>query len=211
MDNAVNLIITDNVLIKYEGSYEEVVIPEGVREIGVSAFDRIESIKKIILPESVKVIQKWAFFGCKNLEEIILPQGLLSIGVRAFCCTAIKKIVIPGGVEIAEEAFGRCDLLQDVSIGEGIKILNESCFLAVPFLKNGEIAGDFGNNRAQLLLGLQKTNRYFSAFRIERNWRKSFQRMRIEKDHDSCRNISYWKADICKMQNENSRPNRRRV
>ena len=122
MANTENLIITDGVLTKYVGDSEEVIVPEDVREIGVSAFDRVETIKKITLPESIKVIAKWAFYGCKNLEDINLPKGLLSIGANAFCCTSIKKIVIPGGAEIAEEAFGRCDLLNEVIFEEGIKI-----------------------------------------------------------------------------------------
>ena len=76
--------IEDGVLIKYNGSAEEVVIPEGVTTIGNNAFAYNMTIKKLVLPESLLYIEKRAFDCCENLEEIVMPYGIMSIGDYAF-------------------------------------------------------------------------------------------------------------------------------
>lgn len=51
-----NFQIVKDVLLKYTGDEERVVVPEGVTRIG----DR-------------------AFFDCKNLKEVVLPGSLIRI------------------------------------------------------------------------------------------------------------------------------------
>ena len=45
--------IVDNVLLKYKGFDETVVIPDGVKVIGRQAFCFKSGIKKVVIPENV--------------------------------------------------------------------------------------------------------------------------------------------------------------
>ena len=45
--------IQDNVLVKYSGSETEIVIPDGVIEIGDRAFEDQKKIVSVTMPESV--------------------------------------------------------------------------------------------------------------------------------------------------------------
>lgn len=53
---------------------KSVIIPEGVKEVGESAFSGCESIETIKVPKTVKKIDEYVFEGCSNLKEIVLPQ-----------------------------------------------------------------------------------------------------------------------------------------
>ena len=50
---------------------KEIEIPEGVIEIGVSAFEGCRKLIKVIIPSSIKLIGSKAFMDCDNLKEII--------------------------------------------------------------------------------------------------------------------------------------------
>lgn len=46
---------------------QEIVIPEGVREIGLSAFVNCDNLRSMVIPESVSSIGRNAFSGCNQL------------------------------------------------------------------------------------------------------------------------------------------------
>lgn len=52
---------------------KEIVIPEGVEEIGDMAFHGDAYLEKITFPSTLKKIGKDAFSECQNLEEITIP------------------------------------------------------------------------------------------------------------------------------------------
>ena len=72
---------------------KEVVLPEGIVEIGERAFHACQ-LFHINLPSSVKVIGDCAFWETP-LTEITLPEGIESIGHGAFDRSSITEIVIP--------------------------------------------------------------------------------------------------------------------
>ena len=55
-------------LVRYIGSEEEVTVPEGVTVIGEAAFASSFYLKKVHFPSSLKEIKKLAFYNCINLE-----------------------------------------------------------------------------------------------------------------------------------------------
>ena len=57
-------------------SYE---IPQGIEEIGVSAFENCENLKSVIIPDSVTSIGDNAFEQCNALSSVIIPDGVTSI------------------------------------------------------------------------------------------------------------------------------------
>lgn len=94
-------------------SLASVSIPASVTEIGPEAFLGCESLKSVSIPRSVTKIGSVAFYGCKSLESVTLPKSLAEIGPEAFDgCESLKSVSIPRSVtKIGESAFNNCDNL----------------------------------------------------------------------------------------------------
>ena len=88
------------------GLKTEVVIPEGVTEIGEGAFS-CSYMPSVRLPSTLKKIEKQAFMYAHNLTKITLPDGLETIGDEAFSGWRFKKaIVLPASIKsIGKKAF----------------------------------------------------------------------------------------------------------
>ncbi len=104
----------------------KVVLPEGLREIGIFAFFGCYNLKEVSFPKSLRNICTYSFGRCNSLKEVNFPDKLEYIGIMAFYeCYALRKIVVPSSVcKIGRDAFRDCN-----NLGE----------LTVPFL--GEQAG----------------------------------------------------------------------
>ena len=108
-------------------------IPEGVTEIGTSAFDGADDLHFIQLPDSLRVIGDYAFNSTeanmltwgKGLEQIgngafryvsfgedlELPESLQSIGAEAFKGATLRNVHIGGNIRsIGANAFARTNL-----------------------------------------------------------------------------------------------------
>ncbi len=109
---------------------EEVVIPNGVKEIPKMTFYNCAALKRITLPQSVEKIGGHAFLMCNSLSEITLSEGLRIIGEGAFKDNAVKEISIPNGVtEIGGGAFCDCTQLTKAELPDSLNKLGEDCFL----------------------------------------------------------------------------------
>ncbi len=78
--------IEEDVLTAYHGKDENVIVPDGIREIGRNAFAGNVTLRTVILPDSVELINNYAFADCTNLEQVILGEEsrLAVIGNKAF-------------------------------------------------------------------------------------------------------------------------------
>ena len=86
-----NLVLPDNLKIigtiafKCQSLSGSLIIPEGVIEIGESAFNGCDNLSgNLSLPSSLEVIGDYAFANCEFTCEILLPQDLKSLGSGAF-------------------------------------------------------------------------------------------------------------------------------
>ena len=137
MRNASDFIIENGVLAKYTGMEKEVIIPEGITEIGASAFYENVKVERITLPEGVNVIGNSAFELCRKLESINLPKSLTQIGNQAFrLCRKLKSIEIPGTcASTGSMSFFGCSDLETVVLGEGIREIGGYSFVNCGSLK----------------------------------------------------------------------------
>jgi hypothetical protein len=106
-----DFVIEDGVLTKYNGSGGDVVIPDGVTSIGMSAFSYCSKLTKVTIPDSVTSIEDYAFWLCWNLTEITIPDSVTSIAYGAFADCGLTEITIPKSVtSIGVWAFGNSNL-----------------------------------------------------------------------------------------------------
>ena len=70
MTSSKDFHIEGNILIRYTGDDEQVVIPEEVTQIGKEAFYSCSDITSVTIPNSITSIENSAFEGCLNLHAI---------------------------------------------------------------------------------------------------------------------------------------------
>lgn len=79
-----------------ETKVKEVVLPNSVREIGFSAFDRCYDLEKVTLNEGLVTIKSYAFSKTK-IKEIIIPKSVKSIDETSFSgCKDLEKVIFEG-------------------------------------------------------------------------------------------------------------------
>ncbi|MDE7252244.1 MAG: leucine-rich repeat domain-containing protein, partial [Acetatifactor sp.] len=126
-----DFVINDGVLTGYNGTAEDVVIPDGVVTIKASVFKDNTIIKTVSFPSSVKTIENYAFSGCSSLGLVNLNEGLETIGIKAFSGAGLGEtsdtgkigpgtLTIPSTVRSIElGAFYNCAHLGEVIFADG--------------------------------------------------------------------------------------------
>ena len=130
MNNITDFEIVNGVLVKYKGTDPNVIIPNGVTEIGENAFYNCEFITSVTIPKGVTKIGARAFCNCKSLVSATIPNGVTSIGESAFSqCSSLTSITIPNGViSIGKHAFSHCSSLTRATIPDRVTSIGEWAF-----------------------------------------------------------------------------------
>lgn len=103
---------------------KNIVVDEGITEIGKYFFCNCYNAKDLSLSEGLKTISDGAFKNCKSLELDYIPNGVTVIGSKAFMNTAVKEITLPKSLtELKDMAFNKCYNLEELFI------LNPYCFI----------------------------------------------------------------------------------
>lgn len=90
----------------YKESILNVIIEDGITNIGNNAFRSCIGIKTVAIGANVKYIGNSAFSGCSNLIEIDIPKTVSEIGVYAFIsCRNLKSITLPESVRNIGDNF----------------------------------------------------------------------------------------------------------
>lgn len=76
-------------MFKNCSALEEIVIPEGVKRIGLEAFKNCTALKKVVIPSTVEVIANNAFEGCTSLKTVDVPES-----------AEIEKNAFPKGTKV---------------------------------------------------------------------------------------------------------------
>ena len=103
------------VTILYDGLFKghteikEVIIPEGVTDIGGFVFDGCTSLERIHLPTTLKDIWQYAFARC-GIKEIHIPEKIKRLIPFTFkdCKNLEKVFCMPGVEEIQAYCFRGC-------------------------------------------------------------------------------------------------------
>ncbi len=121
---------TDDVDSPFHCSEEikNVIIENGVTNIGDSVFHTCKNLESVEIPKSVTAINYRAFANCGKLNSIMLPDNLTYIGGWAFeKCGGLTDIIIPDSVvTIDRYAFTQCNGLTKMTIPAGVKLQYEA-------------------------------------------------------------------------------------
>ena len=141
--------INDNQVVKIEDEacrhlvdVEEIVLPDGITEIGANAFRECWSLKKINIPATVTVIGVSAFEDCENLKSITLPENIGVGGCAGLFknCKSLEAFKFPKGIHgvdsgravdfesIGAEIFAGCSSLKEIAIPSGVKTIGYKAF-----------------------------------------------------------------------------------
>ena len=116
-----------------------VTIPDSVEVIYGFTFKNCSKLENITLPSGLKDIKSQCFEDCTSLKSIVLPETLEVIGSYAFSNSGLTSVTIPAKVNIGEDAFSRCDNLQDVTIDAGVTSIPNYAFSGCLSLKTVSI------------------------------------------------------------------------
>ncbi|MBR1867650.1 MAG: leucine-rich repeat protein [Clostridia bacterium] len=156
-DNLKSVILNDDIkaiaaaAFDFDFGLEEIIIPDGVIEIGMYAF-RGTSLKSIVIPDSVQYLggggsaesPAGAFTGCSELEEVTIGTsgasdiqmiGDFSGGYTFANCTNLKKVTLYGNpMRVGLGAFNNCSNLTEFVFGEGsmIETISEAMLKDLP-------------------------------------------------------------------------------
>ncbi len=78
------LIKQDTIVNAYIGNKIDVTIPDGITQVGSSAFSGCSSLTSLTIPNSITTIGESAFEDCAYLKTITLGKSLTNIGCNAF-------------------------------------------------------------------------------------------------------------------------------
>ena len=85
-------VIMDFSLIHSLEALEELVLPEGLRDIGAGAFRGCGSLKKAVIPSTVANIENNAFRDCGSLRQVSIRGRTVAAGPGAFYgCGRLKS------------------------------------------------------------------------------------------------------------------------
>lgn len=112
-------------------SITQVVIKNGVTNIGNYAFWSDSNLQSITIPGSVTRIGEFSLMDCEKLTSVSIPNNVIRIERAAFAqCGGLTTVTIPNSVTyIGVNAFTDCSGLTSVTIGSGVDSIDGYAFL----------------------------------------------------------------------------------
>ena len=106
-------------------------VSSDITKIHEFAFNNCQGITEVVLPNGLKEIGNGAFMNCTGMKSINIPAGLTVLGNNAFrgASSLTSSINIPASIStISSEAFRGCAKIPSVTIPEGITSIGDNAF-----------------------------------------------------------------------------------
>ena len=107
---------------------KEIIVEDGVTNIGVYAFYGCKGLTTIEIPDSVTSIGTSAFENCTSLTSVTIPDSVTRIFYSAFeSCTGLKELTLPVSAKLCNgvdgRAFYNCKNIEKVTFTKGTGIM----------------------------------------------------------------------------------------
>lgn len=130
-------IVENGVLIEYNGSGGDIVIPGDMRitSIGKYVFCNNQSITSVKIPDGIELIGDGAFMECTNLKSVSFPTNYFRIAPYAFGGAGFITLKYPKNCSGGNWAFYCCENLKEIIVEEGVTSLSTGLFDGCSSLK----------------------------------------------------------------------------
>lgn len=148
-------------------NYEQISLPDSVKQIGPCLFENSKQLKKVKLPSTLIQLSAYMFSGCTSLETVNMPYvvdffpeglfngcsslqeipfraGLTSFPENVFAgCSSLRTLVIPNTVErIYSNAVANCTSLTTVVFPASLYELADNAFVGCNNISNIRMNGE---------------------------------------------------------------------
>ena len=165
----------------YRHQVKEVIIEQGINNIGQAAFQHLDQMQKVSIPSSVKTIGGWGFYGCSKLTTLELPTRLQSIGTACFAeCHTLAKVTMNSAATMGWRCFWNCKKLdQFICYADSVPPIDRTIRFQAP---NQPFGGGAPSSRY-----LHVPAHLVNQFSTDEQWGtwKNIQAIRIEKSDKS--------------------------
>ena len=87
------------------------------KAIGLNSNYYSTTLKKVIIPEGVKTIGIMAFASCSSLIDVELPKSIVTLSNHSFAfCSSLKNIILKSNVIVLDSAFGDYEHVSDYDL-----------------------------------------------------------------------------------------------
>ena len=167
-----NCYVENNVAIGFADEFEpELVIPDGVVEIGDRAFSKYYGLVNVHFPESLTKIGYRAFAKCSSLRKVVLPKNVHTLSGDVYVSTFDEcKQLIEADLSqtqikvLSEGVFWHCKKLQTVRLPKTLVKIEASAFWECTSLSSLElneglkvIECDFRHNKHLAIFNIPKS------------------------------------------------------
>ena len=130
------LVIFNNIVLDGRSCEGDVVIPDGVTEIGTYAFE-CSGITSVVIPDSVETIGMDAFSYCESLTAATIPDHIVELPIGMFCgCISLTSVKLPADVlNLRSSVFSGCTSLEEVIFPDHQVDVYSSVFSGTPWLE----------------------------------------------------------------------------
>ena len=127
-----------------------VVIPEGVTEIGDQLFKGCTSLVTCNLPATLKEAY-YTFQGCTNLKSCDIGDGVEKVVGTFYGCTSLETCMLPRSVRNTANAFTGCKNLREINIQNGVTNIDSAAFSGCSSLKQISIPASVNTIESRFL------------------------------------------------------------
>lgn len=108
----------------------EIVLPDTVKRIELSAFEHCYQLRSVRLPAGLTQLGNWAFSHCTSLQEITLPNSLKTLDGGTFVGdTALTSVTLPNGLtDLGPSTFDGCTKLRSITLPQSLTKLEYNVF-----------------------------------------------------------------------------------
>ena len=142
----------------------KVLLGNGVKRIGMRAFDRAGISEEVVLPDGLVEMDEYVFADCAKLPGVVWGKGLTTIPSYTFSgCSALARMEIPDHVTAIESrAFSECAQLAELVVGKGVASIGGMAFYGCGNLSRVEwnavdcavySAGSFASSLSEVVFG----------------------------------------------------------